>query len=120
MIWKGRVTGAEDRVIDDDKRWMIRGVDRKIRKAVKDAAKLEGTSVGTWVRRALQRALDAAVDGPADLNDLNKRMRIVGARLDVLERSHRSLHQKVHATGTLIGKSQSENRKTWRRTKKSS
>jgi hypothetical protein len=98
---------------------MIRGMDPKVRKAVKDAAKAEGTSVGTWVRRALLRALDATADGPATVIDLSERIRILGARLSVLEKSHRELHHKVHAPDDLIGKSERENRKKWRRTRKS-
>ena len=65
------------RVIADDKRWMIRGVDREMRKAIKDAAKAEGISVGTWVRRSLLRALDAAADGPTTLIDLSEHMRML-------------------------------------------
>src|SRR4051794_10787742 len=72
---------------------MIRGVDRKTRKAIKDAAKAEGASVGTWVRRALQRALDASADGPATVMDLSERLRVLGARLSVIEKSH-NLHRK--------------------------
>lgn len=79
----------------DDKRWMIRGVDRDIRKAAKDAAKAEGVGVGTWVRRAIVRALDVASDGPATVDDLAERLRQVTSRLSVLEKSHRELHQKV-------------------------
>src|SRR5262249_62177281 len=89
-------TSRRGRVIADDKRWMIRGVDREIRKAVKDAAKAEGISVGRWVRRSLVRALDACADGPATVMDLSERVRALGARLSVLEKSHRALHRDVH------------------------
>jgi len=92
---------------------MIRGVDREIRNAVKDAAKAEGVGVGTWVRRSLVRALDATADGPATVMDLSEHIRILGARLSVLEKSHRALHQKVHVTDRLT-----EKRTRWRRTKK--
>jgi hypothetical protein len=51
---------------------MIRGVDREIRKAIKDAAKTEGVSVGTWVRRSLVRALDPAADGPITVNRIEQ------------------------------------------------
>ena len=74
---------------------MIRGVDREIRKAIKDAAKTEGVSVGTWVRRSLVRALDPAADGPITVIELSKHMQILNARLSVLEKSYRALHQKL-------------------------
>lgn len=98
---------------------MIRGVDHRTRKAIKDAAKAEGTSLGTWVRRALLRALDTTADGPATLMDLSERMRVLAARLSVLEKSHRDLHQSVHASESLIGKSEGEKRNRWPRTRKS-
>jgi hypothetical protein len=98
---------------------MIRGVDRKTRKAIKDAAKAEGASVGTWVRRALQRALDASADGPATVMDLSERLRVLGARLSVIEKSHRNLHRKVSATGTTVAPPERETRKRWRPTRKS-
>jgi hypothetical protein len=107
------------RAIADDKRWMIRGVDREIRKAIKDAAKAEGISVGIWVRRSLLRALEATADGPATLIDLSERVRIFGARLSVLEKSHRALHQRVHTPDGLTVKAAAEQRTRWRRTKRS-
>jgi hypothetical protein len=36
-----------------------------------------------------------------------------------LEKSHRNLHQSVHASEDLIGKSESEKRNRWPRTRKS-
>jgi hypothetical protein len=105
------------RVIADDKRWMIRGVDREIRKAIKDAARAEGISVGTWVRRGLLRTLDATANGPATLLDLSERVGVLEARLSVLEKSHRALHQRVQATDRPTTNGASEQR--WRRTKKS-
>ena len=98
---------------------MIRGVDREIRKAIKDAAKAEGSSVGTWVRRALLRALDATADGPATVMDVSERLRILSARLSVVEKSHRDLHRKVHATSGLVARSERETRKRWPPTRKS-
>jgi hypothetical protein len=98
---------------------MIRGVDREIRKAIKDAAKAEGISVGTWVRRSLVRALDASADGPATVMDLSERVRALAARLSVLEKSHRALHRELHVTDRLAVNSASETRARWRRTKKS-
>jgi hypothetical protein len=97
---------------------MIRGVDRKVRKAVKEAAKGEGVGVGVWVRRALVRALDSSADGPPTVMSLNDRMRILGARLTVLEKSHRDLHQKLYVD-TLAAKSANEKRTRWRPTSKS-
>ena len=93
---------------------MIRGVDREIRKAIKDAAKTEGVSVGTWVRRSLVRALDPTADGPITLIELSEHMRILGARLSVLEKSHRALHQKVHVADRPAAKSASEIPKRWK------
>ena len=109
----------KDRAIADDKRWMIRGVDREIRNAVKNAAKTEGVSVGTWVRRSLVRALDATADGPANVIELSEHMRVLEARLSVLENSHRSLHQEVHIADRLTTKFESKKQTRWRRTKKS-
>jgi hypothetical protein len=97
---------------------MIRGVDRKTRKAIKDAAKAEGASVGMWVRRALLRALDATADGPATVMDLSERLRVLAARLSVVEKSHRELHRQLHATGSLAASSVRETRKRWRPTRK--
>ena len=86
----------------DDKRWMIRGVDREIRKAVKNAARTEGVSVGVWVRRAIERGLDVAAKRPT--GDLSEHVHVLEARLSVLERSHRNLHQKVTAGARPAGK----------------
>src|ERR1700730_19153293 len=83
-----------ERVIADDDRWMIRGVDSATRKVVKAAAKAEGVSVGRWVRRALAAALNSAADGPSTIDSLSERMRLLEARLDVLEKSHRTLHHR--------------------------
>ena len=80
-----------------DKRWMIRGVGRDIRNAVKEAAETEGVSVGVWVRRSIVRGTDVTADGPPSIIELSERLRKLGARLSVLERSHRALHQEVHA-----------------------
>ena len=107
----------EGRAIADDKRWMIRGVDREIRKAVKDAARAEGISIGTWVRRSLVQGLDASADAPATVMDLSKHVRVLGARLSLLEKSHRALHRDVHAADRPTAKSANGIR--WRPTKKS-
>lgn len=85
---------------------MIRGVDRRVRKAIKDAAKAEGTNVGTWVLRALQRSLETAEGAPATVEGLKERMRLVEARMEVLEKSHRRLHQKVQTANHRIEKPQ--------------
>ena len=111
-------TIRKDRVIVDDKRWMIRGIGREIRKAVKDAAKTEGISVGTWVRRSIVQGLDATANGPTTLVELGKHVRVIAARLSVLEKSHRELHHEVHAADTLTSVSTTEKRRKWR-TKKS-
>jgi localization factor PodJL len=97
---------------------MIRGVDREIRKAVKDAAKAEGISVGRWVRRSLVRALDASADGPATVMDLSERVRMLGARLSVLEKSHRALHRVVREAESPAAKSAHQKQTPWRRTRK--
>ena len=103
----------------DDKRWMIRGVDHEVRKAVKNAAKAEGMSVGTWVRRSLMRSLDVASKGPATVTDLAERMRLLEARLSVLERSHRALHQKASVGVRPAAKLAIQKQVTWKRTRKS-
>jgi outer membrane murein-binding lipoprotein Lpp len=105
------------RAIADGKRWMIRGVDREIRKAVKDAARAEGISVGTWARRSLVRGLDASADGPATVMEPSKQVRLLGARLSLLKKSHRALHRDVHAADRPTANSARERR--WRPTKKS-
>jgi hypothetical protein len=107
------------RVIADDKRWMIRGVDRETRKAIKDAARAEGISVGIWVRRGLLRTLEATANGPATLLDVSERMGILEARLSVLEKSHRVLHRRVHAADRPTTNGASGQRARWPRTKKS-
>lgn len=109
----------KDRVIADDKRWMIRGVDRQVRKAVKSAAKAEGVGVGVWVRRVLVQALESPGGGPATASNLGDKIRLLGARLSALEKSHRSLNQKLHVPDKLATKSVSEKRAEWRRTSKS-
>jgi hypothetical protein len=96
---------------------MDRGVDREIRKAVKDAARAEGISVGTWARRSLVRGLDASADGPATVMEPSKHVRLLGARLSLLEKSHRALHRDVHAADRPTANSARERR--WRPTKKS-
>jgi hypothetical protein len=103
----------------DDKRWMIRGVDREIRKAVKNAAKAEGVSVGTWVRRSLTRSLDVASKGPATITDLAERTRLLEARLGVLEGSHRTLHQKIQASVRPAARAANQKRVSWKKTRKS-
>jgi hypothetical protein len=96
----------------DDKRWMIRGVDREIRKAVKNAARTEGVSVGVWVRRALERGLEVAAKRPA--GDLNEHVHILEARLSVLEQSHRNLHHKVHAAARPAGTA-AKRKQSWKK-----
>jgi hypothetical protein len=98
---------------------MIRGVDREIRKAIKDAAKAEGVSVGTWVRRCLVRGLDASADAPATMMDLSEHIRLLGTRLTLLEKSHRALHQEIHTADMQSANSANENRRRWRRTRTS-
>jgi hypothetical protein len=103
----------------DDKRWMIRGVDREIRKAVKNAAKAEGVSVGAWVRRALLSSLDIASKGPATVADLAEQARLLEARLSVLERSHRSLHQKLQTGARPAARIANQKQVSWKKTRKS-
>jgi hypothetical protein len=81
-----------------DDRWMIRGVDPATRRAVKAAAEAEGMSVGRWVRRALSAALDAAAASPSTADTMDARLRLIEARLDVVEKSHRTLHHRVLAS----------------------
>jgi hypothetical protein len=107
------------RIMADDKRWMIRGVDREVRKAIKEAAKAEGLSVGSWVRRSLQRALNAAADGPSSMLDLNERMRLLDARLTTLEKSHRTLHRQFQLADRSGANLKDVKRGSWTRTRKS-
>jgi hypothetical protein len=98
---------------------MIRGVGRDIRNAAKDAARKEGVGVGAWVRRSIIRALNATADEPATIVELSEHVRILGARLSVLENSHRVLHQEVHAAGGPAALSAAKKRTRWRHTRKS-
>jgi hypothetical protein len=98
---------------------MIRGVDREIRRSIKEAARAEGISVGTWVRRCLQRALKAPPDDPTSVMDLREQLRKFEVRLDILENSTRALPPKIHVADTRTGQSASEKRTRWRRTAKS-
>jgi len=66
---------------------MIRGVDKAMRKAIKDAAKAEGISIGAWVTRALRRALDRAPDQPADIVTLADAVEMLDARVTMLEQA---------------------------------
>ena len=97
---------------------MIRGVGRDIRNAAKDAARKEGVGVGAWVRRLIIRALNATADESATLAELSEHVRILGARLSVLENLHRTLHQEVHAAGPAA-LSTAKKRMRWRHTRKS-
>jgi hypothetical protein len=98
---------------------MIRGVGRDLRQAVKEAAKTEGIGVGAWVRRSITSALGAMADGPAGLTELSKHVRVLEARLSVLEESYRTLHQAVYLTHRLADQSPAKKRMRWPRTKKS-
>ena len=72
-------------------------------------SKKRGISVGTWVRRGMVRALDTTRDGPVTVIELSERMRVLEARLTVLEKSHLSLHKRVDVaelTATSKGKKQ--------------
>lgn len=107
-------------MVADDDRWMIRGIDLATRRIVKARAKAEGMSLGSWVRRALQSSLESSAGGPSTIDSLNKRLRILEARLDVLEQSHRTLHHRVLTTDNRFVQSQYKNRNRWPRAKKSS
>jgi hypothetical protein len=99
---------------------MIRGVDPATRRDVKARAKAEGMSLGRWVLRAIKSALDATADTPSTVDGLHKRLRILEARLDVLEQSHRTLHHHVLATDNRLTPQTQKNRNRWTRAKKSS
>ena len=101
---------------------MIRGVDPATRKVVKAAAKAEGMSVGRWVRRALAVALDATAAGSSTADAAGERLRLLEARLDVLEKSHRTLHHRVlssdyRSDADAVSRSDTDG---WTHTKKSS
>ena len=74
---------------------MIRGVDAATRKVVKAAAKSEGVSLGRWVGRALAAAVGSS--GARSVDGLSERLRLLEARLEVLENSHRTLHHRILA-----------------------
>jgi hypothetical protein len=71
------------------------------------------------VRRSIVRGLDATANGPTTFVELSKDVRMIAARLTVLEKSHRELHQEVYAADTPTSVSTTEKRGKWRRTKKS-
>ena len=89
---------------------MIRGVDRKVRKAVKAAAKAEGVSLGVWVRRALERSLQTPVNGALPLSQLSRRIRLCEARMEMLEKLHRGLQNKILATAIRAPRTRNEKR----------
>lgn len=74
-------------LMTNDDRWMLRGVGKDIRKAVKERAAAEGVSIGNWVKKALRLALEQPIDGrpPPDVEErlaqLEHRMRRVEAAL---------------------------------------
>lgn len=70
----------------DDKRWMIRGVDKTLRKAIKETAKAEGVSIGSWVRRALERSLEEDAATPRG-RDVGARLAALESRITALERA---------------------------------
>ncbi len=96
----------------DDKRWMIRGVDKGLRKAIKDAASAEGVSIGNWVRRALQQALANAPDGPVTMADFNERIQNLDRRLALLEDARPSApRRRMGRTGDRGGKATKEQKR---------
>jgi hypothetical protein len=76
---------------------MIRGVDSATRRVVKAAAKAEGVSLGRWVGRALTAALGAGGARASSVDALSEQLRLLEARLEVLENSHRTLHHRMLA-----------------------
>jgi hypothetical protein len=103
---------------------MIRGVDRKVRNAVKAAAKAEGVSLGSWVRRAIERSLETPVNGALPLARLNRRIRLCEARMEMLEKLQRGLQRTVLAAAirtprTRNGNAKHGTSKSWPRAKKS-
>lgn len=67
-----------------DDRWMLRGVGKDIRKAVKERAAAEGVSIGKWVKKALRLALDQPAEG-AQASDLEERLSRLEARMRRME-----------------------------------
>jgi len=98
---------------------MIRGVDRKMREAVKAAAKAEGASLGAWVRRALEQSLAKPADRALPLSQLSRRIRLCEARVEMLEKLHRGLQHKVFTAAIRASKGRNGNGKSWPRAKKS-
>jgi hypothetical protein len=98
---------------------MIRGVDRKVRKVVKAAAKAEGISLGVWVRRALERSLQKPASAALPLTQLSRRVRLCEARLEMLEKQQRGPLRKVLAATVRAPTTRNGNGKSWPRAKKS-
>jgi len=69
-----------------DDRWMIRGVDKTLQRAVKRRAKIEGLSIGGWVKRALTTALRDDAGGAPDVTAWLRRLDAVEARMEAIER----------------------------------
>ena len=67
----------------EDDRWMIRGVDKALQRAVKRRAKIEGLSIGGWVKRALTAALR---EGTPDAAAMGRRIDAIEARMEAIER----------------------------------
>lgn len=91
-----------------DDRWMIRGVDKALQRAVKRRAKIEGLSIGGWVRRALAAALREDAGGAADVTAMYRRLEALESRMEALERFQFDLadrmRQDAQAAGPKRGK----------------
>jgi hypothetical protein len=98
---------------------MIRGVDREIRRSIKEAAKAEGVSVGIWVRRSLVRALGANAASATNVTELNAHLEALGARVQALERSHRALQREFQHSERPGAEPTNERRSRWGRNRKS-
>lgn len=77
----------------EDDRWMIRGIDKSLQRAVKRRAKIEGQSIGGWVRRALAQALRQ--DQTADAAGLAQRLEAMESRLEAMERVQFDLAERM-------------------------
>lgn len=90
-----------------DDRWMLRGVGKDIRKAVKERAAADGVSIGKWVKKALRSALDQSNDGhsPPDFEDrlaqMEARLQRLEATLDSTDRARHGHRQPAHDEGAV-------------------
>ena len=91
-----------------DDRWMIRGIDKALQRAVKRRAKIEGQSIGGWVRRVLSAAL---LENPGqDAAPLARRLEAVEGRMEAMERFQFELADRLRTESRAAGPQREQGR----------